>query len=87
MRKTTIYLPEPLDLELKAKSRRTGVPQAELIRTALRQSLDADGPPRPRSVGVAAVSGFEGRDDERELSEGWERKWTDRERARRDADA
>lgn len=87
MRKTTVYLSEQLERELKAKAKRTGVPQAELIRAALRQSLAADGRPRPRSVGVTAVPGLAGRDDERELRDAWPRKWTERERARRDADA
>lgn len=82
MRKTTVYLPEALDRELKAEARRTGVAAAELVRSALRSSLDARGAPRPRSLGAGRGGAFRAADDEAVL----EREWGDGKDARRERD-
>jgi hypothetical protein len=78
MRKTTVYLPGDLDRALKAKARRTGTPAAELVRDAIRRSLDEDRPPWPGSIGAGAGGRFRAADDEAVL----EREWGERARPR-----
>lgn len=77
MRKTTVYLPEDLDRALKAKAKRTGVPAAELLRAAVRQSLDEDHPSWPRSIGAGAGGRFAAGDDEAVLERDWHKGPTD----------
>ena len=74
MEKTTLYLPADIQHSLRLESRRSGRPQAELVRDALRAYL-ADRPtPELRSLGVAKDKGLSGRD-----SEDWlRRKWSKR---------
>lgn len=71
MRKTTIYLPQDLDRELKAASRRTGTSSAELIRTAIRQSLTEQESPWPSSIGSGSNGSFPAADDEAVLEREW----------------
>ncbi len=52
MEKTTLYLPEQLQHELREAARREGRPQAELVREALGAYLHARPRPRPRSIGI-----------------------------------
>jgi hypothetical protein len=78
MRKTTVYLPGDMDRALKAKARRTGTPAAELIRDAIRRSLDDEPTPWPRSIGAGSGGRFRAADDEAVLERGWS------ERLRRD---
>ncbi len=52
MEKTTLYLPEPLQRELREAARREGRPQAELVRDALTAYLTGRPRPRPRSIGM-----------------------------------
>jgi len=80
MRKTTVYFPDDLDRELKAKAQRSGVPAAELIRAAVRRSLDEEPRPMPRSIGIVAVEGTAAREDEAELARAWRRKWAEHSR-------
>jgi Arc/MetJ-type ribon-helix-helix transcriptional regulator len=47
MMKTTVYLPEELELRLDAESAATGISKAELIRRAIASWLDTS--PRPKS--------------------------------------
>lgn len=74
MRKTTVYLPDDLDRALKAKARRTGVPAAELVRQALRESFEADEKPWPESIGVGAGGSFPAAGDEATLAREWARR-------------
>ena len=49
---------------MKAKAKSTGVPAAELLRDALRRSLEDDDVPLPRSIGAGSSGTFAARDDE-----------------------
>ncbi len=71
MRKTTVYLPENLDRELKAKAMREGLPAAELVRAAVRRSLDEDGAPPPRSIGAGSAGSFPAAHEEQILEREW----------------
>lgn len=71
MRKTTVYLPDDLQQALKDKSKRMGVPAAELVRAAVRCSLDDDPAPWPRSIGSGAGGAFAARNDESVLDREW----------------
>ncbi len=73
MRKTTVYLPEDLDRALKAKAQRVGLPAAELLREAVRESLDREPAPTPRSIGSGAQGRFSAADDEATLEREWGR--------------
>jgi predicted transcriptional regulator len=53
MEKTTLYLPTELQRALKDAARRSGRPQAELVRDALTQYLAEQPRPMPRSIGMA----------------------------------
>lgn len=48
MKKTTVYLPEDLDSALKRAAGAQGRSEAEIIREAVRKSLDSMQSPRPR---------------------------------------
>lgn len=52
MIKTTVYLPEELELRLDAESAATGVSKAELIRRGIAQLLDSSSRPRSRPLPV-----------------------------------
>lgn len=48
MKKTTVYLPEDLDIALKRVSARQERSEAEIIREAVRSFLESMPQPRPR---------------------------------------
>ena len=48
VKRTTVFLPEDLKAELKRAAEAEGCSEAELIRTGVRQLLDACRRPRPR---------------------------------------
>jgi plasmid stability protein len=73
MEKTTLYLPEDLQRALRTEARRTGRPQAELVRDALRTYLGSRGKPRLRSIGAGEDAELSGRDSESWLSREWGR--------------
>lgn len=52
MIKTTVYLPEELELRLDAESAATGVSKAELIRRGITQLLDSSSRPRRKPLPV-----------------------------------
>jgi len=54
MKKTTVYLPEELDLLLEQAARREGASKAELIRVSVSRYLEQTGAGRvlPRSLGA-----------------------------------
>jgi predicted transcriptional regulator len=54
MRRTTVFLTDDLDRLLQETARRTQRPQAEIVREALSQYLNAQSRPWPRSVGMGA---------------------------------
>ena len=73
---TTLYLPADLQQRLKDASRRTGRPQAALVREALDRYLAATPPPLPTSIGADHDPDLDARDAKHWLHE----RWTDRER-------
>ena len=74
--KTTLYLPADLQQRLRDASRRTGRPQAALVREALDRYLTATPAPMPASIGAGDDPDLDARDAKRWLHE----RWTDRER-------
>lgn len=48
MKKSTVYLPEDLDAALKRAATAQGRSEAEIIREAIKNSLDSMQQPRPR---------------------------------------
>ena len=73
MEKTTLYLPAELQRALQEQARRSGRPQAELVREALRTYLEGAAPPRPRSLGLGADNTLSGRESEAWLERRWGR--------------
>ncbi len=71
MEKTTLYLPSDLRRMLKEVSKRTGQPQAELVREALRLFLQQHARPPLRSLGVVRSKEITGRNAEDWLREHW----------------
>lgn len=69
--KTTLYLPRELQQALRAEARRSGRPQAELVRDALREYLEERPRARPRSIGLGESGRLAGRDSEAWLREHW----------------
>lgn len=53
MVKTTVYLPDDLELRLDAEATATGISKAELIRRGIGMMLDSS--PRPRQSGTLPV--------------------------------
>ena len=56
MDKTTVYLPREMHRALEETARRTGRPQAHLIREALAAYLDKQERPWPKSIGMLEKS-------------------------------
>ena len=52
MNKTTLYLPTELSRALKDAARRSGRPQAEVVREALERYLANEPRPLPKSLGM-----------------------------------
>ncbi|MBX3030837.1 MAG: ribbon-helix-helix domain-containing protein [Chloroflexi bacterium] len=74
MEKTTLYLPDDLQRELRALSRRTGRPQAVLVREALASYLADNEAPWPTSIGSATSDGsVQAKDARRWVHEQWSR--------------
>ena len=67
MKRTTIFIDEPLERDLKARAERERRPMAELVREAVREYMahDSAAAPLPRFVGV----GRSGRTDTAERHE------------------
>jgi predicted transcriptional regulator len=76
MRKTTIYVPDELKIEIEAVSKREHRPEAEIIREAVTQYLENRRSDRwPRSFGMVADGSFDPAEDERYLAEHWKPDW------------
>jgi predicted transcriptional regulator len=78
MEKTTLYLPTELQAGIRDLARRTGRPQAAIIREALERFVGDQERPLPRSIGA----GMGGRVNAAD-SEAWLRSEWDRQAARR----
>ncbi|MBA3876686.1 MAG: CopG family transcriptional regulator [Anaerolinea sp.] len=73
MEKTTLYLPVGLQAELRALARRSGRPQAELIREAVADYVARQDHPWPSSIGSADDAAVSGESSEDWLREEWSR--------------
>jgi predicted transcriptional regulator len=71
MEKTTLYLPADLRGLLKEAARRTGRPEAVIVREALRSYLQQQGRPSPRSLGLGENAELSGRESEAWLKAHW----------------
>jgi hypothetical protein len=74
MQKTTLYLPDDLQRQLRDVSKRSGRSQADLVRAAVERFLAAADMPEPSSIGS-------GEDDElaaRDASDWLHARWLDR---------
>jgi hypothetical protein len=71
MHKTTLYLPTDLHHSLRDISRRSGRPQAELIREALVNYVASQERPWPRSIGSASDGTVAARDSEAWAHQEW----------------
>jgi predicted transcriptional regulator len=71
MEKTTLYLPADLRGLLKEAARRTGRPEAVIVREALRSYLQQQGRPAPRSLGLGENAELSGRESEAWLKAHW----------------
>jgi hypothetical protein len=75
MDKTTIYLPKEQHDALEEISRRTGRPQAQLIREALAVYLAGQERPRPKTIGIVSKETVSSSDVEEWLKENWKPDW------------
>lgn len=73
MLKTTLYLPEDLQRELRDAARREDRPQSELVREALGAYLRGRARPRPRSIGMLEDTELSSGEAKRWVRERWER--------------
>lgn len=71
MEKTTLYLDATLHRQIRELAHRSGRPQAELIREALEQYVQAQDRPMPRSVGAGADGTIGARESESWLKAQW----------------
>jgi predicted DNA-binding protein len=69
--KTTLYLTPELRRRLHEVARRTGRPQAEVIRSALDAYLGETQANRPQSIGAGEDDTLQAGDTERWLRERW----------------
>jgi predicted transcriptional regulator len=74
MNKTTLYLPASTQRRLRELAKRTGRPQAELLRQAIDRYLGSESSALPGSVGSGEDAGLGGRDSEDWLRANWRRK-------------
>ena len=74
MNKTTLYLPAQTQRRLRDLAKRTGRPQAELVRQALERYLADERSPLPGSIGAGEDDHLSGRDSEDWLRAQWRRK-------------
>lgn len=71
MEKTTLYLPDDLQTELRAVAKREGRSQAEVVRDALRLYLDRAERPRLSFIGIGEDDELRGEDVEAWLDAEW----------------
>jgi len=74
MEKTTLYLPADLQRALREEARRSGRPQAELVRDALRSYLERAVRPLPSSLGLGEDAELGARESEDWLGREWGRR-------------
>jgi plasmid stability protein len=69
--KTTLYLADDMRHALRDTARRSGRPQAEMVREALTGYLTANARPRPRSLGAGSDKDLSAVDSEDWLRARW----------------
>jgi hypothetical protein len=74
MEKTTLYLPDQLQRELREAAQREGRPQAELVREALDAYLRSRPRPQPASIGMLEDTEVRARDAKRWVRDRWSRR-------------
>lgn len=74
MEKTTLYLDGTLHRQIRELAQRYGRPQAELMREALEQYVQAQDRPAPRSIGAGADGTLAARDSEAWLKAEWSKR-------------
>jgi hypothetical protein len=72
MKKTTLYLPDELQLLLKEAARRTGQSEATVVREALARYLEQIPRPLPQSIGAGEDPEVAARDSEDWLRAHWD---------------
>ncbi|MEZ4507911.1 MAG: ribbon-helix-helix protein, CopG family [Thermomicrobiales bacterium] len=76
MRKTTIYFPDTLKLEIEAVARMERRPEAEIIREAVSAYLEERRKRRwPRSIGFASDKELDPLDIDAYLADNWKPDW------------
>ena len=75
MKKTTVYLPDEMALQIKAASLREHRSEAEVIRVALGDYLNKRQRELPSFVGMVCDQDFQGRDTDTYLDEHWKPDW------------
>lgn len=71
MQKTTLYLPDTLNQQLKLEAKRQNKSQAELMREALNGYLQGRPRALPRSLGLAGDAGVSAADSEDWIHRRW----------------
>ena len=75
MDKTTIYIPKEQHEALEDLSRRSGRPQAQLIREALAAYLADHKRPKPKSIGIVADGSVQASEIDEWLEKNWKPDW------------
>lgn len=75
MEKTTLYLSSQTQRELRAEARRSGRPQAALVRDALVEYLARRPRALPRSIAIASDGKVNARSAKEAVRREWDRKW------------
>jgi hypothetical protein len=72
MKKTTIYFPEELTIEIKTRAKQERRTEADLIREAVSTYLAENKRPLPRIFGMASGGTVSGEESEDWLYENWD---------------
>jgi hypothetical protein len=75
MKKTTIYLPDQMALQIKAASVREKRTEAEIIRMALGDYFEKQQRALPSFVGMVCDPDFQARDTDAYLDKHWKPDW------------
>lgn len=76
MRKTTLYLPDELKIDIETLSKEEKRSEAEIMRDALRNYVDQRLQYRlPRSIGMISDGSFDPAEIDQYLKENWKPNW------------
>ncbi|MBX3070825.1 MAG: CopG family transcriptional regulator [Thermomicrobiales bacterium] len=71
MKKTTIYVPDELAIQVTSAAKQRGKSEASVIREAIASYVTTVERPMPKSIGIVAVEGVSGEDTEEWLLANW----------------